>query len=150
MPHKLGGLNPDGTPINKKFLGKDPEDINIKWSESFIQMFIIQEARRSGYIITGSMEQGLRSKSSGGKAKANGMTAGMPDMLIWLSGNNLKCIELKTKDGKLSPSQKEFHLILRNLGFSVNVIYASCPMDGWKQVKEIINNELDKRFTKEK
>ncbi len=139
MPNiNMGGLNPDGTPI-KKFLGKDPEDTKHKWSESFIQMFIIQEARRAGYIITGSMEQGLRSKSSGGKAKAQGMTAGMPDMLIWRSGGKLKCVELKTLDGKLSPAQIEFHGTLKGLGYSVDVVYASCPMDGWKQVKGIIS-----------
>lgn len=121
-----------------KFLGRDPSSEDKPWSESLIQCYIVQEARRTGYVVTGSMEQGHRSKSAGGRAKAQGMQAGMPDMLYWLPNGVIRCIELKTTTGVLSNAQIEFHKILGNLGHSVNVVYAKTPSDGWNKVKRIL------------
>lgn len=124
--------------VGGKFLGQDPADTTVGWSESQIQMFIITQSFRNGVLITGCMEQGLRSKSAGGKAKAMGMTAGMPDMLCWLTNGKIIGIELKTKIGKLSDVQKEFHNRLLNLGHNVFTVYADCPFNGWQQIKEIL------------
>ncbi len=120
------------------FLGKDAGDETVRWKEWMIQAFIIQESRRSGILITGSMEQGQRSKSAGGKAKVTGMTAGMPDMLIWLAGKAV-LVELKVADGRVSDVQVEMHERLRELGHMVHVVFAKSPLDGWEQVKGIIN-----------
>lgn len=123
------------------FLGKDPADGSHTWSEDYIQMFIIQEARRAGYMVTAAMEQGKRSKGQGGRAKAMGMTAGVPDTFWWLPNGQIKLIELKTDKGALSPRQKEFHKTIKELGHSVYTVYAQTPMDGWNQVKEILDGK---------
>ncbi len=128
----------------EKFLGRDPADETVIWDESKIQMYIIQEIRRMGILITGSMEQGLRSKGAGGKAKAMGLTAGLPDLWVWLDGGRPIGIELKTDRGYLSKAQRDMHDRMRGLGYGVHVVYARAPLDGVRQVKEIIN-ELDKR-----
>jgi hypothetical protein len=133
---RMGGGNLDGTPVNT-FLGKNPGDVG-GWSEAQIQMFIIMQSRRHGLLVTGSMEQGLRSKSAGGKAKACGLSAGMPDMLYWLPNGLVIGVELKTEDGRLSDVQKKFHESLKILGHQVYVIYAKSPLNGWEQIQRIV------------
>jgi hypothetical protein len=90
------------------------------------------------------MEQGKRTKSGGARAKAMGMTAGVPDLLFWFQEGRIKPIELKTANGTLNAAQKLFHPIIKALGFQVDVVYAKSPMDGWIQVKQLLE-EFDGR-----
>ncbi len=134
-----------------KFLGRHPDE-DGNWDEAKIQMYIIQETRRMGYLITGSMEQGLRSKGAGGRAKAMGLSAGMPDMWVWgkwpISKNKTWPIgqngvwpigiELKTKTGIVSKIQMEMHDKMRELGYQISVVYAGTPYEGWEQVRGIL------------
>ncbi len=126
------------------YLGKDAGDETVRWSEAQIQMFIIQESKRAGYLITGSMEQGLRSKGAGGKAKACGLTAGMPDMLCWMK-DKVVLVELKVKDGRVSDVQVEMHERLGELGHMVHVVFAKSPYDGWEQVRKILETNHESR-----
>lgn len=126
--------------MKDKFLGKDPTDESIKWSEDQIQMYIVQESRRSGYCVTASMEKAKRNKVSGARAKAMGMTAGVPDLIYRLKHGVKKEIELKTKKGKLSLEQIKFHAELLKLEHNVYTVYAKTPMDGWIQTKDILSN----------
>ena len=133
--------------INSRFLGKDPS--TGEWSEAEIQMYIVQESRRAGITVTACMEQGRRSRSTGGKAKAMGMTAGMPDLLFWLDGGKVVPVELKTDKGRLSPAQNIFHGVLRKRGFSVYTVFAATPVGAYEKITEIINAELHEQNTHE-
>lgn len=124
----------DSTPGT--FLGRDPSQTDPPWPEWQIQAYVIQMSRRAGYLVAAGMEQGER--KSAGKAKATGLTAGVPDLRYWLAGGKGKDIELKTAEGKLSKVQIEFHKSLVELGHFVVTVYANSPADGWNQVREIL------------
>lgn len=121
-----------------EFLGKDPADETVGWSESVIQSYLVMQSRRAGYKCAGGMEQGARGGSAGARAKANGLTAGEPDLRIYLDGGRLIFIELKLVSGRLSDVQVVYHEMLRGLGHMVFVVYAKSPVDGWNQVMEIL------------
>ena len=118
--------------MEEKFLGRNIKDFAPEW---VVQAYIVQQARKSGLLVHGSQEQGKRSPATAAKAKAMGLTAGVPDLFFWLRGG-IKPVELKTVDGKKSPSQEKFHEEAENLGIKVHTIYADSPQDGWSQVKE--------------
>ena len=125
-----------------KFLGRDPADEEFEWSETQIQIYIAQELRKRGIIHASGMEGVHKSKISGHMAKLMGGAAGEPDLRIYLPNAHIEFIELKRSNGKLSAAQKERIPLLQSLGFSVNVVYAKTPLDGWEQVELIISQYL--------
>jgi hypothetical protein len=112
------------------FLGHDPADASHKWPEWALQAYVIQEARRAGYLVTGDMAQGKRNP---GKAKSQGLLAGHPDLSFWLPGGIVVMIELKTKDGVLSQAQKHHQEDLKDLDHYVHNVYGTCPSNTWDQ-----------------
>lgn len=122
-----------------EFLGKDPADETVEWSESTVQAYIVMQSRRAGYKCAGGMEQGARGGSAGARAKAAGLTAGEPDVRFYMSGGRVVFVELKlAKGGRLSDVQVVYHEMLRGLGHMVFVVYAKSPVDGWEQVRDIL------------
>lgn len=126
----------------KLFLGKDPWDSTIEWKEWELQAYIIQEARRSGYMVSGSMEQGLRSSGAGARAKACGLTKGEPDMRFYLPMGRVLFVELKTMAGKVSKEQKEYHERLGQLGHWVEVIKMPSPGLAWGAICERLHEDI--------
>jgi hypothetical protein len=124
--------------MKDKFLGKDPANCSIKWSEDHIQMYIVQETRRRGYLVTASMEQAKRNRARAARAKAMGLTAGVPDLIFRLPNGGKVEIELKTKTGKLSGSQKAFHKVIKDLGHEVYTVYAQSPARGLGEVLTLL------------
>jgi len=121
----------------KPFRGKRPGEKN-DWKEDHIQQYIVQESRRAGYMMAGSLEgQYIASAKARAKAQSTGRTAGEPDMRFYLQGR-IVFIELKKEKGKLSKTQKEYHEALRGKGFQVETVYAKDPWDGWLQVYDIL------------
>ena len=61
---------------------------------------------------------GARSKREGGVKKAEGMTAGVSDLILLRSNKQFGalCIEMKTKDGKQSESQKKWQKLAEKYG----------------------------------
>ena len=56
-----------------------------------------------------STQNGLHtSKAQAGKAKAEGMVAGVPDIVLIGQGGAVAFMEVKTDKGRLSPAQVEF------------------------------------------
>ena len=56
-----------------------------------------------------STQNGLRtSPKQAGKAKAEGMMSGVPDVCIVRQGGSVAFIEVKKEGGYLSPTQREF------------------------------------------
>ncbi len=141
--HKAGADKPSVNWLVQ--LRTDPGDASYPWQEWHTQSYIIQEARRVGWMIIGSMEQAERKNA--GKAKACGLTAGEPDMRVYLSRGRVVFIELKKLvGGVVSKVQEEYHAALKELGHMVRVVYAASPLDGWHKVKEILENESSQRI----
>lgn len=64
---------------------------------------------------------GSRSKSQGGKLKAEGVSAGVPDLLI---PNGMVWVEMKrSKGGSVSAAQRDWHCYLESIGHTVIVGY---------------------------
>lgn len=124
--------------IAGQFLGRDPADSNSEWSEDHLQMFIVMQSHREGYVFAAGLEGVSKSRAAAGKASAMGMQAGETDLRYYFNGGRTIMIELKTSSGKLTASQKIRIPLLRSLGFNVCVLYADCPMAGWLGVKRII------------
>ena len=131
----------------KDFLGCDPYSIHgpngKTWQEWHMQAYVVQEARRMGYVVAADMNAGKR---NGAKAKAEGMQAGETDLRFYLPGAMMALIELK-RGGNLTPrktwgsvskAQKELHETLRGLGFYVAVVFADSPAAMWDKVRELL------------
>lgn len=82
---------------------------------------------------------GKRHIAVGRKLKAEGMRAGVPDLCLPVSrlSYNSLYIELKTKEGKVSDSQKGWIEYLNSQGNMAVVCY------GWESAKEVISKYLD-------
>jgi hypothetical protein len=97
-----------------------------------LQAEIISEFHRlesKGWPFTceGDQNAEQRGVAARTKAKVTGMTAGSPDIRVFLPGGRLGLIELKAKGGRLSADQIIRHARLRELGFELVVLkVASC------------------------
>ncbi len=80
---------------------------------------------------------GERSKSTAGKLKAEGVRAGVPDIVIALPEGRTLWIEMKVRNGgRVSPEQREFHRNLEARGHSVYVAR------GAREAAEIVKKHL--------
>lgn len=77
------------------------------------------------FLLVGGMEAGRRGKQESVKAKATGLTAGHPDLTIFLPGGKVAMIENKAANGRLSPEQRERHAALAAIGHTVEMVKAS-------------------------
>lgn len=116
-------------------------DINSgSWYEWEIQAYIIQEARRIGLFIEGDQNAGKRSYAAAARAKACGMLAGTPDMRVLTHGGIVIFIELKKKNGELSPAQEEWQQKAKDTHHHVYTIYADTPGEAWSQFKSYVKD----------
>ena len=129
--------SPKSKSSHNLFLNRDPAEVGI-WSENLIQAFVVRELRRDGWNVAGGMEGAAKSRSVAGMSKATGQAAGEPDLRIYINGGRLVFIELKLTSGRLSDVQTVYHEMLRGLGHMVFVVYAKSPVDGWEQVRDIL------------
>lgn len=87
--------------------------------------------------------EGVRLRPSQREAmRAQGMTAGEPDLRFYLPGARLLLIELKADKGTVSPVQKARHALLRAFGFDVHVVRASTPQEACAAVWAIVGAAL--------
>lgn len=85
------------------------------------------------FLFVGGMEAGRRGPQAATIAKATGLTAGHPDLTIFMLGSRCAFIENKTAEAAkkkkrtsgLDPAQVERHEALRRLGHTVEVIVAA-------------------------
>lgn len=70
---------------------------------------------------------GMRSKATAGKLKAEGVRAGVPDYLLAVPRGPYAglFLELKAKEGRLSPAQKEMLEIFQIQGYKCSVVYGT-------------------------
>lgn len=111
------------------------------------------------FLLAGGMEAGRRGKQESVKAKATGLTAGHPDLSIFLPAGKVGMIENKGAEGRLSAVQKERHAALAAIGHHVVVIRAAgeaeaaeravATVRGWLEAAEAANdNGADPPLTK--
>lgn len=74
------------------------------------------------FLLAGDMNAGKRNAA---KAKSNGLTAGEPDLRIYIKGGRLLLLELKAEKTPVSADQVKRHKALTDLGFNVIVIRAA-------------------------
>jgi hypothetical protein len=88
------------------------------------------------HLVVAAIPNGeQRSKTTGVKLKAEGVLAGIPDLIIAMPNGGSIWLEMKTKSGKISTVQKEIHSRLNVLGHTVVVGYGA--QDAIKQLVEI-------------
>jgi len=111
--------------------------------EYVLQMAVIQMARRlegMGFPLTvaGDQNAAQRTRASASIAKATGMTAGEPDVRVYLDGGRMLHVELKTATGRLSVSQKDRQARLRALGHEVVTVAGEHPLDVAREVSALL------------
>lgn len=85
------------------------------------------------FLLVGGMEAGKRGPRAAVQAKATGLTAGHPDVTIFIIGGRCSMWENKTqaaankkkRTNGLDPAQVDRHEALRRIGHTVEVIVAA-------------------------
>jgi len=95
------------------------------------------------FLLVGGMEAGRRGKQESAKAKATGLTAGHPDLTIFLPGGLVAMIENKAANGRLSPEQRERHAALAGIGHTVEVLRATTTDDAARIAVDLVRGWLD-------
>ncbi|MBY3434841.1 VRR-NUC domain-containing protein [Rhizobium laguerreae] len=90
------------------------------------------------FLLIGGMEAGRRGKQEQVKAKATGLTAGHPDLTIFLPSGKIAMIENKAANGRLSPEQKDRHAALKAIGHTVEVVKASSKDEAAKAAVALV------------
>lgn len=94
--------------------------------------------RIPGVLFVGGMESGKRGPRARVQALATGLTAGHPDLTIFLPGGRTYFIENKVGKGRLSTAQMERHEKLRKAGFVVEVIRATSKEEAGDKIEAMV------------
>lgn len=97
----------------------------MKKTEHIEQREFVQWFKRTypDYMIFAIPNGGGRTPAEGQRLKLEGVQAGVPDLQILLPNGKALFIEMKTKTGTLSASQRELIPKIESLGFKVFVCY---------------------------
>ncbi|WP_047308805.1 hypothetical protein [Rhodopseudomonas palustris] len=90
----------------------------------------------------GDMNRAKRNRRERMEAKVTGLTAGEPDIRVYMPFGLLLSIELKTPKGCRSKDQKERHALLAKLGFIVLTLAAETP----EELADIVEFEVRSRL----
>ena len=107
----------------------------MQHGESAFQIAVVRFLRSLGYQVF-SVPNGTRLKPSQARiAKAEGLTAGVSDLVIMLPKGQIVFVELKNPNGKgrQSDGQKEFERVCRSLGFEYKI------WQSWEDVESFTN-----------
>jgi hypothetical protein len=117
-------------------------------SESHEQAMLVQWWRIAGFklapnaVLAAIPNGGARSAVTGARLKAEGVVAGMPDLVLLCArcGRHALFIEMKTKRGRVSESQRGLFPLLEAQGYGVAV----CR--GWHEAAETVEAYLAGRW----
>lgn len=110
---------------------------DIQWTEAQMQMYIATKSKQLGLLFHADGNGNYVNQSVAGKKKLAGARAGWPDM-VYIIGNRIVWLELKTSDGKLSSTQRELHSEMIKAGCEVHVVYGYNGADMWNKVRNIL------------
>ncbi|MEK9754414.1 MAG: VRR-NUC domain-containing protein [Rhodospirillaceae bacterium] len=113
------------------------DDGAVRWTEDDLQMAIVRELRRRGTVFAADFNAGKRNP---GRAQAMGLTAGEPDLRLYLPGGRLLLVELKTDRGTVSKAQKDRHRTLTETGFDVRVLRAATPAEAVDKIATMLGD----------
>lgn len=107
-----------------------------------VQWFAYQWPQYDGLLFA-VPNGGARSKATAGKLKAEGVTAGVADLLLLIPSQGFHglAIEMKTEDGRQSPAQKAWQAKVEAMGYKYVVVRSL------EQFISEINDYLCKRNT---
>lgn len=94
------------------------------------------------FLIMGGMEAGRRGRQEQMKAKATGLTAGHPDLTVFLPGGKVAMIENKAENGRLAPEQKKRHAALAAIGHVVEVVKATTTDEAAERAVALVRGWL--------
>lgn len=100
---------------------KPPSEPEWLLQSAMVSEFHKLEAEGWRLTVAGDMGAAKRSFAEAAKCKASGLTAGEPDLRLYLPDGKTVFIECKKVGGVVSEAQKERHARLRALGFVVYV-----------------------------
>lgn len=90
----------------------------------------------------GDMNRARRNRRERMEAKVTGLTAGEPDVRVYMTRGRLLSVELKTPTGRRSADQKKRHKVLAGLGFEVLTLAAATP----DELADLVEAELRSRL----
>lgn len=111
--------------------------MDVMQTEDEIQMYVVTQSLRAGYVVHGDQNKAKRSLRDGMKRKLLGMRAGWPDLCYWTP--RLVYIELKAWNGTQSDAQRELQAIAKQQGIEYHVVKAKTGVDAWAMVQGILN-----------
>lgn len=122
----------------------------LEWELQAAQIRALKAMREYGkqFLLVGGMEAGKRGPRAQQQALATGLTAGHPDVTIFLPGGKCAFIENKVGNpatgsgGRLSPAQKDRHAALARLGHTVAVLRATTTEDAAAQAVALVRQWL--------
>jgi hypothetical protein len=112
-------------------------------TEGVIQSYVLTQLKRhpnynKSFSIISIQNEGKRSRINGSRLKAQGLTAGAPDLLFILRNQRVVWMELKRIDNSLNDNQIAFHAGLNAMGHLVATVKASHGVDAldliWTQL----------------
>lgn len=95
----------------------------MKTEEHNLQVAIVQYLRYNNHLVFAIPNGGLRSKRMGAYYKAEGLLAGVSDLILVLK-TDIIFIEIKKGKEKQKPPQKEFENRVKELGYQYWLIYS--------------------------
>ena len=101
------------------------------------QVSLIQWLKIKGLSFTASPNGGLRNKIVAAKLKAEGVSAGFPDLTIFLPEKVLFIEMKRQKGGTVRQNQKEWLKYLDSLPY-----VSATVCNGWREAVEFIEGEL--------
>lgn len=116
----------------------------LEWMLQAAQVRALRKLPEYGrrFLLASGMEAGKRGSTATAQAQAAGMTAGNPDLTIYLPGGLVCLIENKVGKAALEPSQVVRHPALAAIGHPVTVIRAVTEEDAARQAVELVRSRL--------
>lgn len=109
---------------------------------AFIAELHALEAQGAMVTCAGDMAAARRSPAQAKRDKATGLTAGEPDVRIYLPNGRLLMAELKTTKGKLSAAQIARHARLSALGHVVTVLYLESIQHARQSARKLVETRV--------
>lgn len=107
----------------------------MRHDEANFQVGIVRMLRMAGHYVFAVPNGGSRNLREAVNLKAQGVLAGVSDLIVLLPGKKVYFIEIKNPNGKgrQSPPQREFEENVTSYGHEYLL------WDSWQQVEDFIN-----------
>lgn len=107
----------------------------MRHEEANFQICAVRMLRMAGHFVFAVPNGGSRNLREAVNLKAQGVLAGVSDLILLLPNRKVYFIELKNPNGKgrQSPAQREFEENVRAMGHEYLI------WDKWQQVEDFIN-----------